>query len=234
VQQASTSVIIPVRNGAGFIGEAMASALAQLDPGDEMIVVDDGSTDQTRAVVASIGDPRITLVESGGRGVSAARNVGISIATRDYIAFLDHDDAWPAERHAVMSGILRDRPEIDAVFGRMRVKFEQGSQLNERMAAMDGRHVGVASVGTGLFRKRIVDRVTGFDEDLHFGEDVDFYLRLVESGMQIETCETDGLLYRRHASNCSNDLHAMERGMNDVLLRRIKRMRKRNAGGGTA
>ena len=142
MQQASTSVIIPVRNGAGFIGEAMASALAQLDPGDEMIVVDDGSTDQTRAVVASIGDPRITLVESGGRGVSAARNVGISIATRDYIAFLDHDDAWPAERHAVMSGILRDRPEIDAVFGRMRVKFEQGSQLNERMAAMDGRHVG--------------------------------------------------------------------------------------------
>lgn len=232
MQQGSTSVIIPVRNGADLIGEAIASALAQLGDGDEIIVVDDGSIDQTRSVVEAMSDRRIKPISSGGRGVSAARNVGIAVAARDLVAFLDHDDTWPAERHAIMSGILRDRPETDAVFGRMRVKFEDGSQLNERMAAMDGKHVGVASVGTGLFRKAIVDRVNGFDEELHFGEDVDFYLRLVESGMQVALCETDGLLYRRHASNCSNDLHAMERGMGDVLMRRIRRARSRAAAGG--
>ena len=231
MQHGSTSVIIPVRNGERLVGEAIASALAQLGAVDEIVVVDDGSTDRTRGVVEATTDPRVRLVSSGGRGVSAARNVGIGVAGGDFVAFLDHDDTWPDLRHATMSGVLRDKPGIDAVFGRMLVKFEEGSQLNDRMAAMDGKHVGVASVGTGLFRKAIVDRVRGFDEELHFGEDVDFYLRLMESGMQVELCEIDGLLYRRHASNCSNDLHAMERGMSDVLMRRIRRMRQRGAAG---
>jgi glycosyltransferase involved in cell wall biosynthesis len=222
-----TSVIVPVRNGAAFIGQAVASALAQLDGIDEVIVVDDASTDGSEAIIAGIPDPRIRLLSCGGIGVSAARNVGLSTAKGEFIAFLDHDDVWPASRHEVMSGVLRERPDVDAAFGRMRVKFEAGAQHNDRMAAMDGKHVGVASVGTGLFRKRIVERVSGFDEDLHFGEDVDFYLRLIEAGMQVELCDIDGLVYRRHASNISNDLLSMERGMSDVLMRRIRRMRKR-------
>lgn len=225
-----TSVIIPVRNGAAFVGQAVASALAQLDNFDEIIVVDDASTDGTQAVIADVGDPRVTLAASGGFGVSTARNVGISTAKGEYIAFLDHDDLWPASRHEVMLGALRKNPDIDAAIGRMRVQFEAGSRHNDRMAAMDGRHVGVASIGTSLFRKRIIDRVGGgFDEGLHFGEDVDFYLRLTEAGMQVELCDIDGLIYRRHASNSSNDLLSMERGMSDVLKRRIDRKRKRAA-----
>jgi glycosyltransferase involved in cell wall biosynthesis len=225
----STSVIVPVRNGAAFVGEAVTSALTQLDDGDEVIVVDDASTDDTQAVIARISDPRLKRATCGGLGVSAARNIGLSAAKGEFIAFLDHDDLWPASRHAVMAGVLGETPDIDAVFGRMRVRFEDGARRDARMAAMDGRHVGVASVGTGLFRKRVIERVRGFDEDLHFGEDVDFYLRLSEAGMQIELCDIDGLIYRRHASNTSNDLSSMERGMHDVLRRRIVRMRKRKA-----
>ena len=225
----STSVIVPVRNGAAFVGEAVTSALAQLDGFDEIIVVDDASTDDTRAVIADLGDLRVRLASCGGLGVSAARNVGISAAKGEFIAFLDHDDLWPASRHEVMSGALRGKPDIDAAFGRMRIQFEVGALYNDRMAAMDGKHVGVASVGTGLFRRRIIERVDGFDEDLHFGEDVDFYLRLAEAGMQVELCDIDGLIYRRHASNSSNDLLSMERGMGDVLRRRIDRTRKRAA-----
>jgi glycosyltransferase involved in cell wall biosynthesis len=223
----STSVIIPVRNGAAFVCEAVASALAQLNGGDEVIVVDDASTDLTLAVLGSISDPRLKRAASGGLGVSAARNVGLATAQGRYIAFLDHDDVWPESRHAVMTGVLYEKPNVDAVFGRMRVKFEAGAQLNQRMAAMDGRHVGVASLGTGLFRRQIIDLICGFDEELHFGEDVDFYLRLTEAGMRVELCDIDGLVYRRHASNSSNDLLSMERGMHDVLRRRILRMRKR-------
>lgn len=224
-----TSVIIPVRNGATFIAEAVTSALAQLDAHDEIIVVDDASTDNTLAVLAGIGDPRLKQTSCRGLGVSAARNVGLAAANGEYICFLDHDDMWPAARHAVMSAVLDQNPDVDAVFGRMRVQFETGAQHNERMSAMDGKHVGVASVGTGLFRKRVVARVEGFDESLSFGEDVDFYLRLMEQGMRVQLCDTDGLVYRRHASNTSNDLLSMERGMNDVLRRRI--MRKRSAAG---
>ncbi len=226
-----TSVIIPVRNGAAYVSEAVTSALAQLDSCDEVIVVDDGSTDRTLAVLERIVDRRLRCIEFGGRGVSTARNVGLSAANGRYIAFLDHDDVWPDARHAVMAGVLKARTDVDAVFGRMRVKFEAGAQQNERMAAMDGKHVGVASVGTGLFRKQIIDLVCGFDEELHFGEDVDFYLRLTEAGMRVELCDIDGLIYRRHQSNASNDLLNMERGMHDVLRRRILRMRKRKATG---
>lgn len=225
-----TSVIVPVRNGAAFVGEAVASALAQLEIDDEVIVIDDASTDATQDVLARICDSRLKRFGCDGRGVSAARNVGLSVAKGGFVAFLDHDDLWPASRHAVMAGVLREKPGVDAVFGRMRVKFEAGAQHNQRMAAMDGRHVGVASVGTGLFRRHVVERVNGFDESLHFGEDVDFYLRLMEAGMQVDLCDIDGLLYRRHASNTSNDLLSMERGMHDVLRRRI--MRKRQAAAG--
>ena len=218
-------MIVPVRNGAAFVGEAVASALGQLDDGDEIIVVDDASTDHTQAVLAGISNPRLKRASCCGLGVSAARNVGLAAANGGYIAFLDHDDVWPAARHTVMSGVLDESPDADAVFGRMRVKFELGAQHNERMFAMDGRHVGVASVGTGLFRRHVIASVGGFDESLHFGEDVDFYLRLMEAGMRVQLCDIDGLVYRRHASNTSNDLLSMERGMHDVLRRRIIRKR---------
>ena len=95
MQHGSTSVIIPVRNGERLVGEAIASALAQLGAGDEIVVVDDGSTDRTRAAVEAAADRRVRLVPSGGRGVSAARNVGIAVACGEFIAFLDHDDTWP-------------------------------------------------------------------------------------------------------------------------------------------
>jgi len=226
----TTSVIVPVRNGAAFVGEAVASALGQLGDDDEIIVVDDASTDRTQAVLAGIGDPRLRRASCGGLGVSAARNVGLAVARGEYIAFLDHDDVWPAARHTVMSGVLRENPDIDAAFGRMRVKFEPGAQHNGRMSAMDGRHVGVASVGTGLFRRQVIARVSGFDESLHFGEDVDFYLRMMEAGMRVQLCDIDGLVYRRHASNTSNDLLSMERGLHDVLRRRIIRKRMTAAG----
>jgi glycosyltransferase involved in cell wall biosynthesis len=221
----TTSVIVPVRNGASFVGEAVASALGQLDAGDEIIVVDDASTDHTQTVLAGISDSRLKRTSCCGLGVSAARNVGLAAASGEYVAFLDHDDVWPAARHTVMSGVLDESPHVDAVFGRMRVKFEVGAQHNERMSAMDGRHVGVASVGTGLFRRHVIARVGGFDESLHFGEDVDFYLRLMEAGMWVQLCDIDGLVYRRHASNTSNDLLSMERGLHDVLRRRIIRKR---------
>ena len=76
----STSVIMPVRNGAAFIAEGIRSALVQLNSNDELLVADDGSTDDTCSIVAALGDPRVRLMPSPRRGASAARNVALASA----------------------------------------------------------------------------------------------------------------------------------------------------------
>ena len=79
---------MPVRNGARFIREGIESALAQLADNDEILVVDDASTDATRAIVATINDPRLRVLDGAGRGVSSARNIGLSASVGEFIAFL--------------------------------------------------------------------------------------------------------------------------------------------------
>ncbi|HWE06168.1 MAG TPA: glycosyltransferase, partial [Rhizomicrobium sp.] len=97
-----TSVIIAVRNGERFLGEAIRSVLAQVSATDELIVVDDGSTDRSAQIAASTADPRVQLIQQDRRGVSAARNRGVSAANGCFLAFLDHDDLWPSERHGIL------------------------------------------------------------------------------------------------------------------------------------
>ncbi|MGH7934659.1 MAG: glycosyltransferase family 2 protein, partial [Candidatus Binataceae bacterium] len=104
------AAIIPVFNGAVTIAQAIDSVLAQeFDGGVELIVVDDGSTDDTAEIVGGYG-ARITLVESGGRGPAAARNIGVAVSRGEYVAFLDADDTWlPGKLARMVPALARDR-----------------------------------------------------------------------------------------------------------------------------
>ena len=82
-----TSVIIPVRNGANYIREAMCSVPAQLDQRDELIIVDDGSSDETLSIVLAMADPRMRVLSTTGRGVAAARNAGLAVAAANSLPF---------------------------------------------------------------------------------------------------------------------------------------------------
>jgi glycosyltransferase involved in cell wall biosynthesis len=217
-----TNVILPVRNGARYVAEAIRSVLVQLDEDDELIVIDDASSDNTMSVIAAIADARVRVLSSPGCGVSKARNIGLAAARGEFIAFLDHDDLWPAGRHAPMLRMLREHPDIHAVFGRIRLLFAEGVVPLPRFMEMDGTFL-VESVPTGLFRRGLLDRIDGFAEDMLFAEDSDFCSRLIEAGMHVGYCDVDGLIYRRHDSNATNDRRAAQAGFFDMLRRKVAR-----------
>ena len=225
-----TSVIIPVRNGSNFLGEAVESALAQLDRADEVLIISDDSDDDTTSVLTTFRDPRIRTIKGPGLGVSGGRNIGIAAALGEFVAFLDHDDLWPAKRHLKMMQVMEDDAQVEAVFGRMRIRLDPGATPWQWVLDLDGRHVLGPNLGTALFRSRFLWRIGGFDESLRFGEDVDYFLRLQEAGMHISLCDTDGLIYRRHASNCTDDQLAVNNSIFDVIKRRANRATARKRG----
>ena len=115
----TTSVIIPTYNCAEFVGEAIESVLSQKMP-VEVIVINDGSTDDTRALLDVISDPRVLVVHTEKRGLSAARNEGLMRATGEYIAFLDADDRWLPGKLAASIRVLEVSPWTVAVFTNFR------------------------------------------------------------------------------------------------------------------
>src|SRR5690242_15017647 len=107
----SISTIIPTRNRAPLLARAIDSVLAASRPSDELIVVDDGSTDNTTAVLARYAD-RVRTIVTAGLGAGAARNIGVEAARHPFIAFLDSDDEWMRDRLEIGRRLLDARPDI--------------------------------------------------------------------------------------------------------------------------
>ena len=109
------SVIIPAYNAGRFIEEAIESALLQDCPADEIIVVNDGSTDRDYNEIESLGT-QIRVIQQSNRGVSAARNLGVDLAQQEYVAILDADDVWILGKLRAQMTHLTQHPDCDAVF----------------------------------------------------------------------------------------------------------------------
>jgi glycosyltransferase involved in cell wall biosynthesis len=219
----TTSVIIPVHNGERFVLEAVHSVLGQLDADDEVLVVDDGSTDGTQEALHQC-DSRLRILPGRGTGPSAARNLGLLRAGGELIAFLDHDDRWPAGRHAALREILGGQPDVDAAAGRIHVAVEPGGSLGIG-GTFHGKH-GPSLPWSCLFRRSLIDRAGFFDEGLRYGEYTDYYVRLLEAGMRIGYSDAYSLIYRRHAGNATNTspLHGA------IALQLVRRKMDRLAG----
>jgi glycosyltransferase involved in cell wall biosynthesis len=123
----SVTAIIPTYNRAALVRRAIGSALAALSPGDEVIVVDDGSSDDTVAVVESFGEPVRLLRRSHG-GAGASRNAGLAAAKGDFVAFLDSDDEWFPDKIALQRAFLERRPEVLYVCTDFGVRLEEGEE----------------------------------------------------------------------------------------------------------
>ena len=124
---AKVSAIIPTYNRAHLVTRAIRSALAALSPGDEVVVVDDGSTDETVAAVEAFGPP-VRLLRLPHRGAGSARNAGLDAARGDLVGFLDDDDEWFPDKVALQRAFFERRPDVLYAFSDFGVRFEDGTE----------------------------------------------------------------------------------------------------------
>jgi glycosyltransferase involved in cell wall biosynthesis len=197
------SVIVPVLDGERYIAECLTSILVQLGPHDELIVVDNGSSDGTTSLVEVSRDGRIVLLHEPKRGTPMARNTGLRAARGRYICFQDHDDLWPAGRQQALLDALLANPGANAAHGRQRVIFD-GVDADPPYAAMDGQHALLHSAVTAMFERSLLDRVGLLDETMGLVADVDYLVRLRQAGMVAVACDADVHIRRRHANNSTS------------------------------
>lgn len=234
MNETQVGVVVPVYNGERYVAAALRSLLREQEVALHVVVVDDGSTDRTRDIVRALAREYacIRLLECDHGGVSKARNAGLAAlpAGVSLVGFLDCDDLNPDGCIRRQCALLASRPDADCVIGMVQV-FEDEDEA--RLAPLEGSRIvtvrGV-SLGCGLFRRTLLERLGGMAEDMHYGEDTDLYLRVLESGAVVVKDDEVGVYYRRHPGNVTNDLARTRAGFIDAIRRSLAR---RRAGGVT-
>ncbi|PQV63691.1 Glycosyl transferase family 2 [Abditibacterium utsteinense] len=207
------SVIIPTYNCSGeFLIEAIESALNQTYSPLEVIVVDDGSTNDTAAIVARYGD-RVRYVYKENGGTPSARNVGMSYAKGELVSLLDHDDRWLPTKIEKQVPYF-EQVDVGLVHGGARFfRTESGEITGESLPApVLSFHDLVAwcpvCCGTTMFRKSVVDDLGGFDESLRGTDDWDLWIRIAQTHKVLGHDEILSEI-RLHDKNQGNDSDTM-------------------------
>ncbi|KAB2661661.1 MAG: glycosyltransferase family 2 protein [Verrucomicrobia bacterium] len=195
------SVIIPVHNGERYVVEAVESVLAQGYPRLEVVVIDDGSTDRTAALVQGFGTP-VRYHHQPQGGVSSALNRGIGLAEGSLFAFLDADDVWSPSKLALQLPVLEAQPEVEAVFGGMEHFFspELDQASREKLSCPEGV-IPAQLKATVLIRRESFHRVGLFDTRLRRGDFIDWHARAREVNLRSVMIPQLVMRRRIHASN---------------------------------
>jgi len=247
-QPHSISAVIPAYNSAAFIADAIGSVRAQTRPVDEIIVVDDGSTDDTAMVVQRLGDGVHYLYQANA-GPSAARNRGIEAARGNLIAFLDADDQWTRTKIEQQLAIMEQNPAIALVAGDM---AEIDSQDNITVASVLSKHnllpyvkdlaskpipnalalllkVNFIPTGTVLARRAALEDAGGFTTDIRYGEDLELWAKV--AAQHAIVCLPEVLMLRRqHGENATQAteplLHDLIKVMSSLRAWDAKQLRQ--------
>jgi glycosyltransferase involved in cell wall biosynthesis len=215
------SVIIPTYNSAHFIEDAINGALSQTYPHVEIVVVDDGSTDNLHEVLKQYED-KLRLIVQENRGLSAARNTGIRSSTGEYLAFLDADDFWKPEKLALQMEVFKRESSVGVVYtGVMDVDASgaplQYKECTQRGSILDQLLENNCLVASASAVKReCFEKVGFFDEQLTASEDWDLWLRIAPY-YGIDFVDRPLTCYRLHSQNMHKDASRMERNILRVL-----------------
>lgn len=226
------SIVIPAYNAANFLDRTLLSARGQTHKTIEILVIDDGSTDTTRAIAEqhALEDARVQVIATENRGVAAARNLGISKAAGAYVAFLDADDLWHPTKLEKQVAALAGKPETwAAAYAYFRsIDADDfvtgGTFVSGPSGYIFGRHLCLRYVGNGsslLVRRSVAAAIGGFDpsyaaKGIGGCEDLDFEIRLMEKHRV--ACVPEWLVgYRYYDGNMSSDSARMARSMLAVV-----------------
>jgi len=216
------SLIIPAYNRAALLPATLASVFAEDYPAKEIIVVDDGSTDETAAVCARFP---VRFFHQKNRGPGAARNFGAAQSRGELLVFLDSDDICPA-------GSLRQRvehwqrdPHYAQVTGRLRL-FQEDTPGRMIFIHAENEAVHCVSNGSDVILRHAFEKAGGFDENLRSWEDWELWMRLRELGFQQKLIPETCLFYRRHAGNMSEDRVQANHGILAMLHGTMQRRRR--------
>jgi glycosyltransferase involved in cell wall biosynthesis len=194
---------IPVRNGEAYLAEAIESVLGQNRPCDQLVVVDNGSTDRSAEIAAGFGS-LIEVVSEPRPGIGAARNAALRAARGDYLAFLDADDIWEADKTALQLAAFEAEPRLQLVFGHVRqfvspdLAGEDAEGLRVPADPQPGQYIGAM-----LARRAAIEAIGPWAEDVRVSDGLTFLLRVRELGLAQAMLAETVTLRRVHGANHS-------------------------------
>jgi glycosyltransferase involved in cell wall biosynthesis len=220
IEARGISVIIPAFNAERYLAAAIDSVFDQTLQPDEVIVVNDGSTDLTAAVLAGYGD-RINVIAQPNGGIAVANNRGVAAANGSFLCFLDADDLWVADKLEKQMDWMTRHPETEAVFGHVRQFVSEDLNENDRsrfLCPLDAQ-AGVMKI-TMLIRRTAFGRVGTFDEGLRNADFVDWYARALDHGLRTHMLPEVVALRRQHNANLGVVARDAQRRDNVAVLKR--------------
>lgn len=223
------SVLIPTYNCGRFLGEAIDSVLAQTFRDLEIIVVDDGSTDDTALVAARY--PQVKYIYRQHCGVSPARNAAIAVATGEIVVFLDADDIWLPDKLHKQVAYLDEHPDCMLVFTKA-ANFYQDAAAESGIRQQELYNSSLERcIITCAIRRCVFEKYGVFRTDYPHGEDTQFMFRLSISGLSLDHCIPE-VLYRRRVHDSNISLTHESSGPDRVMtimadaIRQVKRGNK--------
>lgn len=225
------SVLIPCYQAAAYLGEALQSVFAQSRPPDEIIVVDDGSTDDTASVARETGRG-VRYQRQEHAGIAAARNRAVRLASHELVAFLDADDVWPPSSVADRLAVLETDPGLGGASGLVEqfISPELPDEVRRTLTFVPGASPARVA-GAMLLRRALFDQVGLFQARFRVGETIDWVARADAAGVRLGTVDRVVLRRRIHEHNTGRREAAARGDYLHVLKASLERRRQHPADG---
>jgi len=218
------SVIVPVYNGERFLDSALKSIFNQDYRPIEVIVVDDGSTDNSADIARSYKE--IHYIYQPNQGPSVARNTGIAVAQGEFIAFLDADDIWMPNKLSRQISYLYNHPDVGFVVANRRMFIEEGTEkppwYREHIFEKDRVCFGPSAL---VARKSVFNKVGLYDLSYRYGESAEWLTRAKDAGVRKAILPETLLLLRVHDQNLTYHLDEMRSNILKALKASVDRQR---------